>query len=120
MIDLTRLTSAPWFADESYLVQGDDKHGTQLAKFESIHREDDCAFAALARNAFAIMMERGWSVDNINPDGKWRLSQTSLHKIKVTELGREFWDWYRYSPSYDPFAALVSADKWYRENVENG
>jgi hypothetical protein len=111
MIDLTKLTPAPWEADESHIVYG--RKGTLretpgFAKFESEHRNTDAEFTALARNAFDVMIRRGWSA--VCDLDQWAI-QWNQHGIHIDEV-------YRTKRWPDPFTALVEADEWYKANVE--
>ncbi len=115
MIDLSKLTPAPWSVPDGcgYVT---DTEGNPCADCGGA---DDAEFIALARNAFDVMMRRGWSVRTwipgsldgkaprrfgvIDEDGEW------LHKT-------DYW----ITSRHDPFTALVEADRWYREHVEGG
>lgn len=70
----------------------------------------DLAFIALARNAFDVMMRRGWHpVKNGND---WHVV------VPGTSHGVVYKFWHDRAGCVDPFTALVVADEWYRENVE--
>lgn len=138
-IDLTQLTPAPWVADNlnwrneespfDRYVHGDryeDEDGTicstsvavVLGNATSVAIQDSNAeFITLARNAFDVMLRRGWgvrmfshnksggqqwSVENIYGDGFWFPHHDKSHNIKS-----QFWP--------DPFTALVEADRWYSD-----
>jgi len=63
----------------------------------------------LARNAFDVMMRRGWGVSQF-PDDTWMAIEDrdgSIIEIKRNIKGYG-----------DPFQALVEADKWYKEKIE--
>ncbi len=122
-IDLSKLTPAPWEADESHLVHG--RSGTLretpgFAKFESDNRNEDAAFCALARNAFDVMMRRGWYACRDGFDGEsfvgWIVCSRPTKSHCPNVMGRHKGP---ISSWPDPFTALVEADKWYQENVEN-
>ncbi len=119
----SELRPAPWRYQEECPEQDADV-GVFDATGQSVVVGDcmlcqDLEFVALARNAFDVMMRRGWSVGCHNgkfaafmpasvPQGKY-MAQGSTVVIKDDlEQG------YR----ADPFTALVEADEWYRENVE--
>jgi hypothetical protein len=71
---------------------------------------DNDEFIVLARNAFDVMMRRGWFVVPnymTRPGTAWRV-KTAWPNCEV-----EWKEW------PDPFTALVEADKWFRENVDN-
>jgi hypothetical protein len=68
----------------------------------------DAAFIALARNAFDVMMRRGWGIFRLK-DETWRVQD---------EFSLWLWNDGRFFDGPDPFTALVEADRWYRENVE--
>lgn len=117
-MNLDQLTPAPWKAELGDVLAGKFQQeiaccfcGSGQAAMPCHPDEEDVAraeFIALARNAFDVMMRRGWNP--VKVDGKWQVSGTD-------ESGR--WEttplctWFP-----DPFTALVEADKWYRENVE--
>ncbi len=101
-IDLEKLSPAPWQA-----------HGHELYYSSRLHQQIpsavDAGFIALARNAFDVMMRRGWGVVWFE-DGRWAIvtQGESAHECLAARI----------SLSNDPFTAMVEADKWYRENVE--
>jgi hypothetical protein len=111
-MDLEKLTPLPWEAgvgDNQTIwmtrhglrcVLGDVAHGSQA----------DADFIALARNAFDIMMMRGWSPERMGDT--W---------IVNDEDGRWFGYPHPYDPLMrwpDPFTALVEADAWFKANIE--
>lgn len=108
---LTNLTPAPWTA-EGCEINGPTRE-MMVIYDEGGHGPEDATFIALARNAFDVMLRRGWwaSKDSpwVDPDNPW-----------IVE-GLEFLFDYRDAPQRcwpDPFTALVEADQWYKENVE--
>ncbi len=118
-MNLNSLTAVPWV---SVRQEGEDgptgkfilaQGLTALAIFD---REDDCDFAALARNAFDVMMRRKWSVGwSTDHGGKyppaWYVLQTNGYKLNPIGGPGYFY-------AVDPFSALVAADEWYKANVE--
>ncbi len=74
--------------------------GAAVARFEN---ETNAEFAYLARQAFDVMVSRGWHAKQ-HSEGWWYV-----------------WDW-DFPASIiragDPFTALVDADKWYKDNME--
>lgn len=76
----------------------------------------DLEFIALSRNAFDVMMRRGWTaIPMRRGDELWwsvRLKDGSDMDLKfiVNSPSRGLFS--------DPFTALVEADKWYRENAK--
>lgn len=95
MIDLSKLTPAPWTSTAD--------NGTNAA---------NAAFVALARNAFDVMMRRGWGVTPAYekpPYDEFCVQDSADQQIRG--LIAKTWP--------DPFTALVEADKWYKENVES-
>lgn len=106
-LDLARLTPAPWHAfyggEPCYLSS---VTGAWLADFKSSATDGanhDALFVALARNAFDVMMRRGWGV-KLGADGKWYIVKGIF--------ARGWWD--------DPFTALIEADRIYREMIDKG
>lgn len=121
-MDLTKLAPAPWAVTltpapmdslqiarpDGYpmLLPADDDHPADLAALE---------FAALARNAFDIMLRRGWSALKSPASDKWRVDTDDGCYFawgREEEEGVEPAEW------PDPFSALVAADEWYRAHVE--
>jgi len=70
-------------------------------------------FAALACNAFGVMMRRKWHVEPNDDGTAWRVwSGDGVWWYSRGEMPPQI-EW------PDPFTALVEADKWYVENVES-
>ena len=76
----------------------------------------DAAFIALARNAFDVMMRRGWYPVFSPEHNRWTVCTQGLWNRMSGELALSFRDATHFCGN--PFAALVEADKWYAENVE--
>ena len=72
--------------------------------------EANAEFIALARNAFDVMMRRGWTACR-SSSGEWYA--TWPDPDTVFAFGNATGNSYP-----DPFTAIVEADRWYRENVE--
>lgn len=106
-IDLSKLTPAP--CEELVLVGSGTRHWAQTP--DRVHPKqsrEDARFFALARNALDVMMRRGW---HPMPDSeKWFVYGECSMILQAAGT---------HGPYPDPFTALVEADKWYRENVEN-
>ena len=105
-IDLNWLTPAPWTADGCD-VRGPlnaDRCPMMSIYDEGGHSETEAAFIALARNAFDVLIRRGWGVVRFTDGWKVFLSDD--------------WSFLRSACWADPFTALVEADKWYKANVE--
>ncbi len=106
MIDLSNLSASPWEAlplnSEQWIVQYPD--GEDVSLLDETH----AAFIAIARNAFDIMMRRGWYPYPFL-DGYWGIDARPASIPE--ELATQQWP--------DPYTAIVEADKWFRENVEN-
>ena len=114
-MDLSKLTPAPWEADgyhgeDGWDVGVEDSDGVSLRQLGTGFRKDDAEFIALARNAFDVMLRRGWTATLIDTqDGP----RTAWH-VDVGIRGQR-------TASFDnPFVALVEADEWYKANVEKG
>lgn len=72
----------------------------------------DWAFYELARNAFDIQMRRGWT--------PLKAEATAIvPNDGTTKSGRLVLECLGKCHRPDPFTALVEADRFYRENVEN-
>lgn len=120
-MDISKLTPAPWeWVDKGdyHILRGqngktvlDDGSAAGEYNREINHDSDDAEFISLARNAFDVMMRRGWHsrLDRyerwivFDSDGKWPCEYEFMEFKKWT----------------DPFTALVEADRWYREHVES-
>ncbi len=124
MIDLSKLSPAPWFGPRITddfppgwvgVYEADQGGPIPCAKVFVTGRHDDdnsvanAAFAALARNAFDVMMRRGWGVRQV--EGGWQAIENRPGSV-VGVCGMIVKD--------DPFTALVKADEWYAELVDNG
>lgn len=134
-MDVSKLTPAPWQVKPgTFDVQepGEQEDfpctiakcwSSSFAPTKDIARTNR-DFIILARNAFDVMMRRGWSVSG------WRGGSVSGSEwMVVTQPGGHPVDndWYRENPGGasglqrfwpDPFTALVEADEWYKANVE--
>jgi hypothetical protein len=124
-MDLSKLAPAPWTSDGCYVhgpvVVGDGDvpdYSSMTIYDEGGHNEDEAKFIALARNAFDVMMRRGWYA--VTRGDEWTVPFCLAEedagfpwKAYESVTGKEAsWP--------DPFTALVEADRWYRENVEHG
>ncbi len=113
-MNMNKLTPAPWILAPWTLKQADVIEGVEdepctVAKCwsSSFAPAPDIAkvnaeFIALARNAFDVMMRRGWGVEKLG-DG-WQIVTDEMRALRESFS--------------DPFTALVEADKWHKENVE--
>lgn len=134
MIDLSRLTPAPWHVErltvhasfrqreEPEVKVGDSKYDGDPGNF--LHRICDLSctrgkyeieltnaeFIALARNAFDVMMRRGWYAYPVSVE-TWQVEMCGISNDDRRQ-------WMALGEHADPFTALVEADKWYKENVE--
>ncbi len=136
-MNLENLTPAPW-ATFVTTVTAEPGYGRAFFPFKGAAErtpiahldctigkaEFECAnaeFIALARNAFDVMMRRGWWPELVFKDG-------NNQQWKVKCLWGHFWtnDWeeerIKKGPTVrtwpDPFTALVEAEKWLVENLE--
>ena len=126
-LDLSKLTPAPWVVcreteefgtigmpvvrmdDDDSIVVG---HGSDWGPTTD-NTETDATFIALARNAFEVLIRRGWGVEKRGGcDPGWMVTDI---------IGDVFYppdsDNTAILPS-DPFTAIVEADKWLREHVK--
>lgn len=128
MLDLTRLTPAPW------AWHGPDDPGIEFGatcvcnvqchgNVKTIAREReqfshaDAEFIALAHAAFDVMRRREWGVrlaDSCPVAGRIVLQWQAIENRGGTVVGINGMIW-----ADDPFTALVKADAWYKANVEN-
>ena len=128
MIDLSKLTPAPWRIDEfsdnettAICGPGSDdhvciiQHGDELAQGPSPTEEVNAEFIALARNALDVQMRREWFSVPDGFTGRWKVA-TNLQAYKIP---MELWQaWEDVIRADNPFTALVHADKWYAEHIE--
>jgi hypothetical protein len=112
-MNLEKLTPAPWFAHGSQVLSGSPLKWDAIICEHAKADGADAAFIALARNAFDVMMRRGWGVTK-SPLGGWYVNADLETCVKFAKfLGPPHTE-----PSPDPFTALVAADEWYAANVE--
>lgn len=113
-MDLSKLSPAPWRTNH---WTEDDFHRLRHSQLGGT----DLEFIALARNAFDVMMRRGWwPIPRLNGGG-WYLSVmsgTMTGPFCQDNRPEEFKALLRDAYWPDPFTALVEADRWYTENVE--
>lgn len=127
-IDLSKLAPAPWKARDCEVESApiNEKGDVMMIYDEGGHNEADAAFIALARNAFDVMMRRGWFA--APHQGGWNVlmpmsdtpradcvSVVSWYKAELA--GRPFTNTGGIIGP-DPFTALIEADAWYKQNVD--
>lgn len=121
-MDLSKLTPAPhgreWVVEQQFQGAGqwivfECWDGNRNPKIGHFHEKADAEFYALARNAFDVMMRRGWCLRSEWSDhgtfivNGWSVvgcRDDGIHKHLVTYP--------------DPFTALIEADAWYKANIE--
>lgn len=133
-IDLMKLEEAPWFVDRP--ATNDGLYTVRTAYINGFCKTladnvwvDFAQFAALARNAFDVMMRRKlffhgtccervhWQLHYCGVSKKWRITGLTA----VEQVGESsFQGKIGFVEANDPFTALVEADKWYREHIEGG
>ena len=122
MIDLTKLTAAPWRLHwcESYFAETARGyvHAPPATPCHFYHNnKTDAEFIALARSAFDVMMRRGWSasidLDSDDPR-KWYAVDEYGAGIDCSLVSGTK----SYPLHHDPYTAIVEADAWYAANVE--
>ena len=129
-MDLSKLTPAPWEASRrdwrnndagfDRYIHGDireSEYGGKVATGVAIVQgnatsgtiqDANAEFIALARNAFDVMMRRGWKISR-KAGGQWRVDVPTRKPYDGAS-----WE----CLADDPFTALIEADRWYREHVE--
>lgn len=122
-IDLTKLTPAPWkmhrckFAgqDEACGIFNDESLDCSMDECHHPLTETDAAFIAIARNAFDVMMRRGWHAKKCSEGPHWfvDIGPEWIQHVFVDKRGT-----IEAVYGLDPFTALVAADEWYKANVE--
>ena len=109
-IDLSKLTPVPWAVRhgtmDSTVFCGSENPLDADCGFNLPNR-DDAEFIALSRNAFDVMLRRGWGV---------ALEQNDSWTVRHAEPGSVDPVVDRSWP--DPFTALVEADAWYKASIE--
>ena len=109
-MDATKLSPAPWVAEGCYV------EGNGFMMFDDDgHNIDEAEFIALARNAFDVMMRRGWSPVQMPHSDQWGVQTDERWNRKPELIERNG----LCIVADDPFTALVEADKWYKENVDH-
>lgn len=123
MIDLSKLTPAPWEVHDGgrpdhsiCAVQGDGCRPlferTLFERWDCKTDTTDAEFACVARNAFDVMQRL--NVDIVvavcTMFSSKEMSHAQRKDFAAFVAGQNF---------TDLFTALVEADKWYRQNVQN-
>jgi len=120
-MDLEKLTPAPWSSNVPSGNETEAVFASGKMILECIVNrhyqtcEADAEFIALARNAFDVMMRRKWWVE---PIGGGDLGWAVFEEVERDGNLRHPPVWMEADPAFDPFTALVEADKWYKANVE--
>jgi hypothetical protein len=116
MLELSKLTPAPWEPDgdgeTTAVVHRGDTQKTCVCLLQSQYacNETNAEFIALARNAFDVMMRRGWGLQKWrNPTG-WSVNSYDISdKYPVRKAYIQSG---AFNSHADPFTALVKADEW--------
>ena len=115
-MDLGKLTPAPWASRPGN--PGDcvisKAAGNVTVAAEIDEDTSDAAFIALARNAFDVMMRRGWNAAR-DIHRTWFVQNTNCNAIHRVE-DNDYLAGSRIARFPDPFTALIEADKWYAAN----
>lgn len=116
--DPKQLMPAPW---EVYCESNNEDYPSISGLTCGLHGGDSCIidinhanFIALARNAFDVMMRRGWIAARATT-GEWVVKHgDGLAKYEILDKpsGGLFF-------ASDPFTAIVEADRWWKEYVES-
>ena len=101
-MNLEKLNPAPWYA-----VPGDDA-GAVCHKVSG-----SPILIPEFSDEFDVMMRRGWTPYRLKTD-KWDVMDSETGNCPAEFLDNSIDSW-----GDDPFTALVEADKWYRDNIEN-
>lgn len=119
-MDFENLYPAPWefFPDTGSggggLIPQADGYPMLLGEDDSPVVNAALQFAVLARNAFDVMVRRGWGVlkswEKDRP-GWFVVTFDEDHSSPVMPNDSPFWS--------DPFSALVEADRWMKEQEKN-
>ena len=74
-------------------------------------------FIALARSALDVMVRRKWGVRRVRGPGGvslWEVVPYADGKVTHEQLSEM-----RFLAAFDPFVALVEAERWFAEHVDN-
>jgi hypothetical protein len=139
-IDLTKLISAPWFVNYS---EETDDYGNGPAGLAIGPHEEDFAdtfmfsqnfsaaegtpeeletafeFVVLARDAFDVMLRRGWHCGKHRWDRQWTVYAGDEKVVRTGMYCKTSEEYCRPFLGDDPFSPLIEADKWHRENAES-
>ncbi len=118
MMDMSKVTPAPWRIDEcsdnaTTAITGPTLEDTESSKGRVMQYPGD----EVARAAYDVMQRRGWGVRKIGE---------SWTPVENDAAGRMFWQmpWIMRQISCEvrgwdnPFTALVAADAWMKANVD--
>lgn len=118
MIDPTKLTPMPVTVQGKFVWGPPTAEPGQAARFVPIigHLTNpaDAEFYVAAREAFDVMVRRGWG-PQMTADG-WTVRD--FPRKHVTEGVKTFREWAIRQSWPDPFSALIEADRWYTANVD--
>ena len=106
-MDLSKLTPAPWFMEleQTKIILS----SASVQRIAWVFDENHTEFMALARNAFEIMMRRGWQPKR-HINGQWTVDDSCGGMNEPFRVACHLsWS--------DPFTAIVEAYRWYRGNV---
>ena len=117
-IDLEKLTPAPLHAGGAAGYYDYATFSAESGLVGCFLKRNEADFHALARNAFDVMMRRRWAATPWSPNEKWGLDPEIFSDNRTEANTQKFIDWIYRNVFDDPFTALVEADRWYRENVE--
>ena len=118
-MDLSGLNPAPWVVLEDscgdlYIQAGKRNISLLAGEMGGPGERLVLEFVALARNAFEVIMRRGWGVLPCRSvTGYWVAKDSEGTPFDAgcrENCPTLYWP--------DPFTALVEADAWYREHVE--
>ena len=87
---------------------------------EGGHNEDEAEFIALARNAFDVLMRTDFAVIKTG-EGEFSVQRNGgvMGTIWIGITGQNWREFKGERLTWpDPFTAVVEAEKWYNENVE--
>ena len=104
-MNLDKLTPAPWklFGHEKTVLYVCGPETVVVAELDGLKR-DDTEFICLARNAFAVMMRRGWYA--VPDSEKWFIFGEGSSVLSAAGI---------YGPWPDPFTAMIETDRWMKE-----
>ena len=104
-IDLEKLSPAPWDKVAGDIFSTSVPGGVLVLSDAGLTPTDE-EFIVLARNAFDVMMRRGWYMSS--DEDRWYLSGRRCMELPTAFLSRK-------ATPFDAAENMVEADRWMKE-----